>query len=211
MTARQLLATTSAADAVAPDYRCREPIAPSSQKYCAALFRTLGRCRRLFGRFALRCNDKGATACSTSLAQIRRGHCSAPQPPCFCSKGYITPDRPLHSVDSVSASMLHACYLKQAQQDGRIVPPGPSQFRGRVLRSCYSRAAKQQCAAADRASPSRSRACSAACVATRAPTRHRSGSCTAECVRTAHGLTRREPAAVRAPDVLLSTVPACYI
>ena len=82
MTARQLLATTSAADAAAADYRCRDPIAPSNQKYCAALFRTLDRCRRLFGRFALRCNDRGATACSTSLAQIRNGHCSALLCPC---------------------------------------------------------------------------------------------------------------------------------
>jgi len=82
MTARQLLATTSAADAAATDYRCRDPIARSNEKYCAALFRTLNRCRRLFGRFTLRCNDKGATACSTSLAVIRTGHCSALLCPC---------------------------------------------------------------------------------------------------------------------------------
>ena len=72
--ARQLIET---GDAAVPEYRCRNPIAPANEKYCAALFRTLDRCRRLFGRFTLRCTDKGATACSTSLAQIRRGRCSA--------------------------------------------------------------------------------------------------------------------------------------
>ena len=76
-TARQLLAAEDALDATATEYRCREPIAPGNQKYCAALFRTLDRCRRLFGRFTLRCNVDGATACSTSLAQIRGGRCSA--------------------------------------------------------------------------------------------------------------------------------------
>ncbi len=74
---RQLQRTESADAAEAADYRCRDPIAPANAKYCAALFRTLDRCRRLFGRFTLRCNDNGATACSTSLAQIRSGRCSA--------------------------------------------------------------------------------------------------------------------------------------
>ena len=74
---RQLLATTELLDAAAHDYLCRHPIAPSNRKHCAALFRTLDRCRRLFGRFTLRCTDKGATACSTSLAQVQRGRCSA--------------------------------------------------------------------------------------------------------------------------------------
>ena len=74
MTTRQLLANT---DAAAIDARCRQPIAPADRKYCTALLRTLERCRRRFGRFTLRCNDKGATACSTSLAEIQRGHCSA--------------------------------------------------------------------------------------------------------------------------------------
>ena len=83
-TARQLLATEDAAGAAATEFRCREPIAPANAKYCAALFRTLDRCRRLFGRFTLRCNDSGATACSTSLAVIRSGHCSAHKPILLC-------------------------------------------------------------------------------------------------------------------------------
>ncbi len=70
---RQLLAI----DETPPDYRCRAPIARADAKYCAALFRTLARCRRLFGRFTLRCTDRGATACSTSLAQIQGGRCGA--------------------------------------------------------------------------------------------------------------------------------------
>lgn len=73
-TARQLLATS---DAAALDARCGQPIAPADQKYCGALLRTLTRCRHNFGRFALRCSRTGATACSTSLAEIRGGHCSA--------------------------------------------------------------------------------------------------------------------------------------
>ena len=80
--ARQLLAVEDAADAAATEYRCREPIAPVNAKYCTALFRTLDRCRRVFGRFTLRCDDSGATACSTSLAVIRGGHCSACADPC---------------------------------------------------------------------------------------------------------------------------------
>ena len=75
-TARQLL-SMDAADAAAIDYRCREPIAPVDKNYCGALFRTLDRCRHRFGRFTLRCDADGATACSTSLAVIQRGHCSA--------------------------------------------------------------------------------------------------------------------------------------
>ena len=71
---RQLLAVE---DAEAVEYRCRDPIAPANEKYCEALFRTLNRCRRQFGRFTLRCTPNGATACSTSLAQIRNGRCSA--------------------------------------------------------------------------------------------------------------------------------------
>ncbi len=73
-TARQLLA---AADTAVTDARCRLPIAAGNKKYCAALIRTLERCRRLYGRFTLRCNAKGATACSTSLAQIKGRHCGA--------------------------------------------------------------------------------------------------------------------------------------
>ena len=68
--ARQLLEAVDAADG---DLRCRQPITSANARYCAALFRTLERCRRLFGRFTLRCNDRGATACSTSLAVIVRG------------------------------------------------------------------------------------------------------------------------------------------
>ena len=78
-TGRQLLVTVDAADAAALDDRCRHPIAPANAKYCAALFRTLERCRHLFGRFTLRCTHERATACSTSLAEIRRGRCSARQ------------------------------------------------------------------------------------------------------------------------------------
>ena len=73
-TTRQLLGIS---DAAALDYRCREPIAPSNANYCATLLRKLERCRRQFGRFTLRCNNRGATACSTSLAEIQRGRCSA--------------------------------------------------------------------------------------------------------------------------------------
>ena len=51
-TGRRLLAIEDS-----PDYRCRAPVAPADKKYCAALLRTLARCRRLFGRFTLRCND----------------------------------------------------------------------------------------------------------------------------------------------------------
>ncbi len=75
--ARQLLAETDLLDAAALDSLCLHPIAPSSRKHCAALFHTLERCRRLFGRFTLRCTDKRATACSTSLAEIQHGRCSA--------------------------------------------------------------------------------------------------------------------------------------
>ena len=85
-TSRQLLAAADTSDAAAAEYRCREPIAPANAKYCAALFRTLDRCRRLFGRFTLRCNDSGATACSTRLALIRSGRCSAPSNLCWSSR-----------------------------------------------------------------------------------------------------------------------------
>ena len=73
-TARQLLAV-DVADAAALDARCQPPIAHASRKQCAALFRTLARCRRSFGRFTLRCSHAAATACSTSLAQIQGGRC----------------------------------------------------------------------------------------------------------------------------------------
>ena len=79
VTARQLLAV-DASDATALSTRCKQPITPASQKYCAALFRTLERCWRSFGRFTLRCTGRGATACSTSLAQIQGGRCGAPCP-----------------------------------------------------------------------------------------------------------------------------------
>ena len=72
---RQLLAAEDAAAAL--DYRCRQPIRAANMRHCAALLRTLAHCRRRFGRFTLRCSDTGATACSTSLAQILHGRCSA--------------------------------------------------------------------------------------------------------------------------------------
>jgi len=75
--ARQLL---TYADVTLAGSRCRQPATAADKKYCAALFRTLERCRRRFGRFTLRCNDRGATTCSTSLAQIQRGRCSARSP-----------------------------------------------------------------------------------------------------------------------------------
>ena len=67
----------SAADAAALDARCKTPIARTNKSFCAALLRTLARCRARFGRFTLRCSRTGATACSTSLAEIRDGHCGA--------------------------------------------------------------------------------------------------------------------------------------
>ena len=76
---RHLLAATDTALA-ALSGRCHQPIPAANRKYCAALLRTLERCRRRFGRFTLRCNKKAATACSTRLAQIQRGRCGARRP-----------------------------------------------------------------------------------------------------------------------------------
>ena len=66
-----------ATDAAALDALCGEPIARANLRYCTALLRTLARCRADFGRFTLRCSRTGATACSTSLAEIRNGRCGA--------------------------------------------------------------------------------------------------------------------------------------
>ena len=79
-TARQLL-TVDATDAAVLDGRCGPPVAPADRKYCSALTRTLARCRHSFGRFTLRCSHTTATACSTSLAQIRGGRCGASSDP----------------------------------------------------------------------------------------------------------------------------------
>ena len=80
-TARQLL-TVDATDAASLDAnRCLQPTSPHNAKYCASLFRKLDRCRHVFGRFTLRCSSSSATACSTSLAQIRDGRCGAASSP----------------------------------------------------------------------------------------------------------------------------------
>ncbi len=74
-TTRQILAIEDAAALDAN--RCVQPISAHNAKYCASLFRTLQRCRHVFGRFTLRCSRSSATACSTSLAQIQGGRCGA--------------------------------------------------------------------------------------------------------------------------------------
>ena len=117
--ARQLLATVDASDAASLDYRCRQPIDPANEKYCAALFRTLERCRRLFGRFTLRCDNHGATACSTSLAENHAGRCSAHYPVLDPHHSIRMNMQSVASVPCWSAYVVEACKLicKQPQQN----------------------------------------------------------------------------------------------
>jgi hypothetical protein len=103
----------AASDDDAVDARCRDPIARADQRYCTYLLRTLARCRMRIGRLTLRCSRAGATACSTSLAQIRDGRCGALR----CASGW-RPSLGCGAQDFGQASHCHLCRHGTMRQQG---------------------------------------------------------------------------------------------